>query len=224
LRPPASSSPPSGGSRRAARFQVNCPAMGRLGAFLDARWGSARRWGARTALVLLVAASASAPGCHQGIDTERQAAPKATLGDDIYGLMCDRLGASVLHEDLTGESYHSVCHYDAAGKYGDEVDTSVLPPVSGERATRARELSLAKMHMMAKWRSQLVRAFNAAFPDIDIPDPTTEAPADTVRLHDALVRFSQDITALYEERPDNPGGQAVMPQMTEGMGVLFEAI
>ncbi|HZO11665.1 MAG TPA: hypothetical protein VFB62_00350, partial [Polyangiaceae bacterium] len=171
----------------------------------------------------LAMAIALAPSCHE-IDTERQAGRKGTLGDDMYGLMCDRLGASVLSEDLTGESYHSICHYDDEGRYQNDVDQSVLPPVKGEKAERARTLSLAKMHRMAIVRSPLVRAFNAAFPDIKVADPTTEDPDDSVRLHDALLQFSQDITLLYDDNPFVEGGEPVMPMMTDAFGRLFGAL
>src|SRR5262245_15774113 len=70
-----------------------------------------------------------AASCNGGIDTTRKAPPKATLGDDLYGVLCDRVGASSLAEDLTGASYHAVCHYSNDGEYGDTVATSVLPQV-----------------------------------------------------------------------------------------------
>ena len=43
----------------------------------------------------LLAVVSSAGSCH-AIDTTRQAAAKAYLGDDVYGVLCDRIGASVL--------------------------------------------------------------------------------------------------------------------------------
>ncbi len=175
-------------------------------------------------LLAIAAVSAAVPSCDDGIDTTRKAPPRATLGDDMYGMMCDRLGASVFREDLTGASYHAICHFDDEGRYGFEVDTAVLPPVKGEAAQRARALSLAKMHTMASRRAELVAAFNAAFPDVDIPDLTTDDPADTVRLHDALMAFSQDITVLYEENPYEDGAEPIMPMMTDAVGRLFEAL
>lgn len=172
----------------------------------------------------LAAVAAIAPSCHGGIDTERQAPPKATLGDDMYSLLCDRLGASVLSEDLTGASYHDICHFDGGGQYGNAVDTSILPPVEGATQTQARQLSLAKMERMAERRSQLIRAFNAAFPDVEILDVTTDDPEDRVRLHDALLRFSQDITELYEDNPYEQAGEPLMPATTRALGRLFGAI
>jgi len=165
-----------------------------------------------------------AGGCDDGIDTTRLAAPKATLGDDIYTVMCDRLGASSFTEDLTGASYHAICHFDASFEYGDDVDTSVLPPVSGSAAVLAREHSIAKLEQMARKRAQIIQAANAAFPDIEIPDPTSDDPFATVQLHDALLRFTQDLTKLYESNPYEPEGEPLMPLVTRSFGRLFEAM
>jgi hypothetical protein len=167
--------------------------------------------------------AAVGPGC-QEIDTERQALPKATLGDDIYGVMCDRLGAGAIAEDLTGASYHSICHYDAKGHYGDTIDESVLPPLRAEKAKAARRLAVAKMERMVAYRPLLVRAFNAAFPDVDIPDPGSDDPAATVRLHDALLRFTQDVTPLYDTNPYEAGQAPIMPMATDAFGRLFGAV
>ena len=173
----------------------------------------------------LIGVMVLAHGCDHGIDTTRQAPRKATLGDDIYALMCDRIGASSFAEDLVGASYHSICHFDSQGQYGDTVDLSVLPPVNGAAATTARQLSVAKMEGLAQRRAPLIRALNAGLPDIDIPDPTTtENVTDTVRLHDALLTFSQDITELYEHNPFEPKRPGVMPMVTDAFGRLFGAI
>src|SRR5262245_26291589 len=97
------------------------------------------RWGACGAAVMLASA------CHQELDTTRRAPEPATLGDDVFGMLCDRLGAGVLAEDLTGESYHDVCHYDAGGAYADQVRTELLPAVMGEEASDARRRAVAKI-------------------------------------------------------------------------------
>src|SRR5262245_23240221 len=78
--------------------------------------------------LLLCAAALSAVSCHD-FDTKRIAPPKTTLGDELYGVFCDRVGASSLPEDLTGASYRSICHPSTKPPfYADAVDTSVLPP------------------------------------------------------------------------------------------------
>lgn len=163
-----------------------------------------------------------AQACNLGIDTERDA-PRATLGDDIYGMMCDRLGASAIAEDLTGASYHTICHFDATGRYGDAVDSEVLPTPTTEQAKVARARSIGKLEGLAHRRALLVRALNQAFPDVRIADPTTAEPTDTVRLHDALLTFSQDLTVLYESSPFREG-EALMPTLTQALGRLFGSV
>lgn len=154
------------------------------------------------------------------IDTTR-VAPKATLGDDIYGVMCDRLGASALSEDLTGASYHSICHFDANGVYGNAVDEARLPPPATDVAREARRLSLAKLHRLAARRTELVRALNAIFPDVSIDDPVTPEDGDTIRLHDALLDFAKSLSTLYEQNPNEPGGEPLMPSSTRAIGRLL---
>ncbi|HSN97124.1 MAG TPA: hypothetical protein VLS89_02465 [Candidatus Nanopelagicales bacterium] len=180
------------------------------------------RWTVRPLCVALVACTAAS--CHEGLDTTRRAPPKATLGDDMYGVLCDRVGASSLTEDLSGASYQGVCHFDAEGVYEDEVDVSRLPAPEGAEAEEARRLALAKMEAMVRRRSDLIRAINAAFPDEEIEDVSTEEDGDSVRLHDALLRFSQDITALYESNPYAEGGAPVMPASTQAIGRHFDAL
>ncbi|MDC0741123.1 hypothetical protein [Polyangium mundeleinium] len=169
----------------------------------------------------LVATVAAAASCHEGIDTTRIAPPKATLGDDLYGVLCDRIGASSLTEDLTGGSYHAICHYSNQGIYADTVDTSFLPPARGAEQETARALGIAKVEAMAKRRSDLVQAFNAIFPDIEIDDVTTEAEGDKVRLHDALLSFSQNLSRLYESNPFEPQGTPTVPASTRALGEVF---
>src|SRR5687768_16819541 len=103
----------------------------------------ARRVGvaAPVALGALAALLSGTVSCHEEFSTEREATPQATFGDDVYSMFCDRLGASVIPEDLEGASYRSICHHDEKGKYGDEVDESLLPAPSGKDAKKARELS-----------------------------------------------------------------------------------
>ena len=170
----------------------------------------------------LAAVGALASSCHT-IDTARQAPAKATLGDDVYGVFCDRIGASVLSEDLSGASYQPVCHYDAQGKYGDKVDDAVLPPPNDARARTARQRSIAKMDAMVRRRSELIRAVNAVFPDGEIADPT--GPGDRkIKLHDALLDFTQRLVPLYESNPYEKGGDALFPTSTRSIARLFGAL
>lgn len=172
----------------------------------------------------LGAALAFAASCHEGIDTTRKAPPKATLGDDLYGLMCDRVGADSLTEDTTGDSYHAVCHFANDGSYADKVDTSRLPPTTGAASERSRVLGVAKIEAMARRRTDLIRAFNATFPDTDIDNLATADEGDKIRLHDALLSFAQSLEPLYESNPYAPSGEPLLPSSTRALGRMFGAI
>lgn len=169
----------------------------------------------------LVAASLAAASCHD-IDTNRIAPKKATLGDDIYGVFCDRVGASSLPEDLSGYSYNSICHFDKQGNYGSLVDKTALPPVRGEVQTRARQRSIAKLERMAQRRSDLIRAINTIFPaDLAIPDLVKASGQ--INMHDALFDFAQTLAPLYETNPIDPKADALLPSHTRALGKLFDS-
>ena len=169
----------------------------------------------------LLGAAVLACGACNNLDTTREAGPKGTLGDDLFGVMCDRVGASSLPEDLSGDSYQSMCHFDAKGHYGDKVDVSQLPP-PGKGDAEDRKLALAKMDAMVAHRSDLIRAFNAAFPDIKIPD--TQHKGKQIRLHDALMDFSQRLAPLYDENPYIKNSEPLLPATTRALGRLFDKL
>ena len=163
--------------------------------------------------------------CPQGIDTTRVAARPATLGDEMFGALCDRVGASSLQEDLSGASYHDVCHYDADGHYAAKVDTSALPDVgkSGPKAD-ARRLGVAKVEAMARRRVDVIRALNTMLPDVKIDDPTAGKDGAKVRLHDALFDLAQRLLPLYESNPVTPSDPPLLPTTTRALGRLFDAL
>ena len=171
----------------------------------------------------LTAAVAAATSCNSALPA-RPTQPDATLGDDIYGVFCDRLGASSFAEDLSGASYSAICHYDAKGNYGDTVDVSALPPPTTPAETAARKLSVAKLERLAQRRGDVVRALNATFPDVMIPDITSTTPGAQVGLHTALMDFAQSLTPLYESNPIVAGGPPLMPSQTQAMGRLFGSL
>ncbi len=173
---------------------------------------------------LLGGVVAIAASCNEGIDTKRRSLPAATLGDDMFGVFCDRVGASSLAEDLSGASYHGVCHYDAHGQYADQVNESLLPAVSGAASVDARARGLAKLDAMVRRRSDLVRAFNALLPDIDIDDVSTPEAGDTVRLHDAIFAFGQNFARFYDSNPFDAKDEALVPRTSRAMGRLFGSV
>ena len=89
-------------------------------------------------------------------------------------MVCDRVGAQALREDVAGVSYHAVCHPDAQGAFEDRVDQVVLPaleaavdvdgkPVAIEQQQKNREHRVARIEAVARRRSDLIAAFDAAF-------------------------------------------------------------
>src|SRR5215813_773131 len=95
-------------------------------------------------------------GCSDTSGGEERPA-RDTLGSQIFGVLCDRVGAQALREDLTGGSYENVCHGSA-----DKVDASRLPPAaSGE----VRERAIAKIEALARHRNALIAALDVVFPD-----------------------------------------------------------
>lgn len=162
--------------------------------------------------------------CASDFDDKRiKTEPTATLGDDLFSALCDRVGASALREDLSGASYRTVCHRDALGNYGSAVDESLLPPVAGGAAL-TRRIAVAKVHAMARRRSDLIAAFNATFSDQPLPDP--QQPGKTVSGHDALDQFLKRVVPLYDSNPIDDGAakEPLMPSVTRATGRLFAAL
>ena len=192
--------------------------------------GHARRTGRSKWLMRLLRAAGliiaigGSSSCESPIDTTRKVGVPGSLGDDMYSALCDRLGASSFTEDLSGESYQAICHFDSQGNYGDFVNVDVLPPVRTDAAVLARQASIAKLQRMAQRRAELIAAFNTIFPDIEIPNATTPDPNDTVRFHDALLDFSHQQTRLYEENPADPSAPPIMPMVTQSLGRLVGAL
>ena len=63
--------------------------------------------------------------CAPSFDTSRTLPSRGSLGEELFGVVCDRLGGQSLHEDLTGASYQGICHRP----FTDTVDQARLPPL-----------------------------------------------------------------------------------------------
>jgi hypothetical protein len=167
----------------------------------------------------------------------RNPPPRGTLGQELYGVVCDRVGGQSLHEDLTGASFHAICHDDAGG-YASKVDQSVLPvlvdgqpdvngkpvPLATQQAQRA--YGVARLERLAADRDRLVAALDAAFPDIQVAtkdlanaDPTQSCNAapgsGQGSLHTELANLLSRFDALYAD--------GTLPHSTEALGGLVSA-
>lgn len=167
----------------------------------------------------------------------RSVPPRGTLGQELYGVVCDRVGAQSLHEDLTGASFRGICH-DYGGGYTSVVDQSVLPPlvdgapdIHGQPVPLAvqqaqRLYGVARLERLAADRARLIAALDAAFPDIQVPikdlgnaDPTQScnpAPGGGMgSLHTELSNLLGRFTSLYDD--------GTLPHSTEALGALVSA-
>lgn len=131
-------------------------------------------------LVGLVVLSTFAPACAKPLDTERPALERGTVGEEMFGVICDRVGAQALREDLTGESFRAVCHKTKGGEFEDKVDTAKLPTldpsaineegagVTVDQQTKNREVAVGRVEALARRRADLIRALDATFPETKI--------------------------------------------------------
>ncbi|HVJ94038.1 MAG TPA: hypothetical protein VM580_29815 [Labilithrix sp.] len=195
------------------------------------------RWVSRFGFLGLAGMSVLAPGCAE-FDSDRPQPPRASIGQEMYGVICDRLAAQALREDLTGDSFRAVCHQPFGGAFADTVDTSKLPPIAAglkddsgkvvllEKQQADRAKAIGRIEALARRRAELIRAFDATFPaeekvaikDIDNPDPTKscDAPAKSGEglLVDQIAEMMSRITELYHD--------GTFPQSTQSLARVIE--
>jgi hypothetical protein len=196
--------------------------------------------GAIVALASL-AGVAGLPGCAKDFDTSRATPPRGTLGREMYTMVCDRVGAQALREDVTGASFHAVCHAAPDGTFADKVDAELLTPldpsardvdgrpVSIEQQQANRAHRIARIEALARRRDDLIGAFDTAFADetIAIKDlgnrdplkacdpPSGDAPGEgdlRTQLADTLGRF----TDLYNDD--------TIPDLTRALARIMDAV
>jgi hypothetical protein len=188
----------------------------------------------------LLAITTAAVGCGGDFDTSRSTPPRGTLGEELFSMICDRVGAQALREDVTGNSYHAICHADpTTGAYATAVDQSLLAPldpnavdVDGnpvslavEQANRAH--NVARIEAVGRERLPIAGALDAAIPDVQVavkdlanadPAKSCGAPtgAATDGLHTELAHTLSNFTDLYDDR--------TIPLLTEALGHVLDTI
>jgi hypothetical protein len=192
------------------------------------RFRVARRMVCAAALGVL---ALTGPGCAGDFDTTRSPAPRGSLGRELYTLVCDRIGAQALREDITGASYHDVCHADAAGNFAQSaVVTTLLPPldpaarsadgtpVSLEQQEKNRANRVARIEALARRRDDLIGAFDAALTNEPIArrDPTTCEPGADVDLRAELGDVLGRMTDLYNDD--------TIPWLTRGLSQVMSDV
>ncbi len=191
-------------------------------------------------MVGLVMLSALAPGCAPDLDTSRPTPQRGSVGEEMFGVICDRVSAQALREDLTGESFRTVCHKSRATQFADKVDVAKLPAVdpgaknekgelvSVDQQQKNRDAAVGRIEALARRRSDLIQALDATFPeskiaikDLDNADETKscDAPAGaksgegilTDQIADMLGRMGE----LYND--------GTLPQSTESLATVIDA-
>jgi len=192
------------------------------------------------ASVLAITSLAAAAGCASDFGTSRSPEPVSSLGHELYTMICDRVGAQSLREDVTGSSYHSICHPDpTTGAYASSVDQSLLPPldpnavdVDGNPVSLAvqqtnRAYNVARIEAVGRERDPIASSLDAAIPDVQLPakdltnpDVTkscgTPTGATTAGLHSQLAKTLSNFTDLYDDR--------TIPLLTEAIGHVLDTV
>jgi hypothetical protein len=180
----------------------------------------------------------AATACSNDFDASRNVPSRGTLGAELFGVVCDRMGAQSLHEDLSGASYRALCHGENGdsvfGPLSSRVDQTALPAVTGDLpgvnggvVTMAQQQAdriygVGRMERLAADRARLIAALDATFPVIDVPiknigaaDPTQScqpAPAGQGSLHTELANLLNRFTALYDD--------GTIPASTEALAAV----
>jgi hypothetical protein len=188
---------------------------------------------------ILAFGAAICVSCAPDFDTSRATPPRLSLGHELYSLVCDRVGAQALREDVTGASFHAVCHADpTTGAFADRVDPSSLVPLDPnavdergrlvpiEQQAMNRAHRIARVEALAHRREDFARAIDAAIPDETIAvkdlgaaDPKKSCaprPGDPARLRDELGATLGRLIDLYDDR--------TIPFLTEGLSDVMSAV
>jgi hypothetical protein len=189
-------------------------------------------------LLALLALPLAGAGCAD-FSTARVTPARGTFGVEMYSVLCDRVGAQSLREDVTGASFYALCHADANGNYATTVDVSQLPPLTatttpaGQPVTLAqqeqqRTLDVARVESLGRDRSELAAAFDATVPATTIPEQPLapgECPDPDAADADASGRLSlqKEFTALLGRIVDLYDDDTI-PFATEALGDLMNEV
>ena len=174
--------------------------------------------------------------CGPDFSTARDVQARGSLGQELFIGLCDRVAAQALTEDVTGASWHPVCHPDAAGQFANQVDQGRLVALDpGAVDTRGQPVPLAmqqanrgyrvaRIEALGRDRAKVVAAFDAALPDAPIAlknlqsvDPTASCgPAGTGSLHRELANVLGRMVPLEDD--------STVPLFTEALGDLMNQV
>ncbi len=189
-------------------------------------------------LVGLVALVTLAPGCAPELDTSRAPITLGTVGEEMYGVICDRVGAQALREDLTGDSFRGVCHKPRGGDFADKVDVTKLPaidpgavnekgePVSTDQQAKNRDAAVGRVESLARRRTDLIRALDATFPETKIPIKDIDNPDEMQSCNAPKASGEGVLTAQIADMLGRMGdlyNDGTLPQSTESLSRVVDA-
>jgi hypothetical protein len=140
---------------------------------------------------------------------------RPSLGTEIFGVLCERVGAQALREDLSGASYRDLCEGTA-----ETVDASKLSPAADENV---RAVAIARIEALGRHRASLIAALDGVFPDdtvvgkaLDTVDPKDSCePRSGVPRRDQLRRL---LTRLL------PTDQEMVPESSRALARIVEPL
>lgn len=159
-------------------------------------------------------------GCAGDFDTTQHVAARRTLGRELFTLLCDRVGAQALREDVTGASYRDLCRPTENGTYAGTVRQDLLPPVeipagdvslSLDERRRRRARRVARIEALGRAREDLVAAFDTALPAMTMPALDGACPAgegEGADAHRVLASTLSRFMPLYQD--------GTLPAVTRG--------
>ncbi len=171
------------------------------------------------ALVCLVTAAA----CADGDPGPRVAPARGTVGTEIFGVLCDRIGAGALREDLSGASYAAICHRDPTTQsFADHVDASLLPTPPDPAAATERVADIARVEALVPRRPDFIAALDAIVP-AGVSLPVTNAAGtdacttgETRALSDEVASFMARLAPSYDD--------GTIPEGTRSIARLVQAV
>jgi hypothetical protein len=150
---------------------------------------------------------------------------RGSIGEELFGVVCDRVSAQALPEDLTGASFRNVCHRNGAPAFADAVDVSRLPVDTTPQEDATRAHALARIDALVRRRGDLIAALDAVFPTGATLATHDGAAADgTPGCNDSGTRTLGDELASMLSRMAPAYDDGTAPQATRALGRLMQAI
>ena len=96
----------------------------------------------------------------------REVPTRGSVGEEVYGVMCDRIVAQNLPEDLGAVKYGTVCHKDYYGHFAkpEKVESTAY----ADKDKEANRLARARVAALGKRRDDLIAAFDVVLADHDM--------------------------------------------------------